>query len=171
MAKDCDTILKYNWFAAWRDTLGKTVAKCALAPAQVIIYPVRIGSEAKLINSCAGTLTDGEGKYGYNWNRVATIDAGPGKKARLTLKTLGLAPGKRATLVFSCRRWHSLLWFRPALAHLPHSYQTGDIITVYDGDSDKYRLPGASSDKTFGKLRGGHLTQMDVRIFSASAFY
>eukprot|EP01047_Picozoa_sp_COSAG01_P045365 COSAG01_NODE_4173_length_5269_cov_7.276015_3_plen_654_part_00 len=42
---------------------------------------------------CDGTLTDGNGQYGPDWNKRTIIDAGPGKVAQVTVQTLGLGSG------------------------------------------------------------------------------
>ena len=97
VATVCGELLsKSAWFDKARTELRTAVAKCSRT-AQPDVSPTFVVREendpANLpITSCSGTLTDGDGEYGNSWHRVATIDAGPGKKVSLkfTMADLGM---------------------------------------------------------------------------------
>eukprot|EP01047_Picozoa_sp_COSAG01_P058562 COSAG01_NODE_6915_length_3441_cov_6.296230_3_plen_492_part_01 len=89
VAGDCGALLSQGWFTTRSRKLAAAVAKCALVPQPPSIYP--IGTPTMW--ACGETLTDGDGKYGSDWNKHTVIDAGTGKIAQVTVKTLGLATG------------------------------------------------------------------------------
>ena len=88
VATDCGGLLGHGWFETWNRKLTAAVAKCALLPPPSHIYPI---GATTTMTDCDGTLTDGGGKGGFNWNKHTVVDAGPGKVAQLTVNTLGLA--------------------------------------------------------------------------------
>ena len=103
VAEDCDGLLQSSaWYTTWRNYVQAAVARCVASSSSAIpaagVYPVQDPGRAQPITACAGTVSDGNGEYGNNWQRLAIIDAGPGQKAHLTVETLGLADGDRITV-------------------------------------------------------------------------
>jgi hypothetical protein len=104
---DCGTLLGSSvWYATAKKMLDDVAIKCDSLPAphagrvyalsSALRSPASQGTHA--ITDCQGVLTDGEGNYGNDWKRLATIDAGPGKKVRVTFEVLDLAEGDLVSL-------------------------------------------------------------------------
>ena len=96
VASTCgNTLARSSWFDKARNELQAAVVLCVrvphpTSPTYVVQDPAAAAGGGQPITSCTGTLTDGDGQYGNNWQRVATIDAGPGKKVKLTFELIDL---------------------------------------------------------------------------------
>ena len=143
VSQDCDGLLQVDWFETARTKLQAAVAKCALVPqSPADVYPVRDKDHAKPITACGGTLSDGKGKYGSNWDKVAILDAGPGQKARVTVETQGLAGGVG-----------------------------GDWVGIYDGDRVNLDARTNEPTNELKKLRGNKLPHPRVFTASGRFMY
>eukprot|EP01049_Picozoa_sp_SAG25_P000964 SAG25_NODE_37_length_19691_cov_19.319467_4_plen_535_part_00 len=90
---DCSAFLATSAFFATYISLLRTVrVACAGAHGPASEHAVQQGP-FPVITSCSGSVTDGAGNYGSNWDRRAIIDAGPGRKVRLSFDLLQMAPG------------------------------------------------------------------------------
>jgi hypothetical protein len=90
---DCSAFLATSAFFATYISLLRTVrVACAGAHGPAPEHAVQQGP-FPVITSCSGSVTDGAGNYGSNWDRRAIIDAGPGRKVRLSFDLLQMAPG------------------------------------------------------------------------------